>query len=104
MRALAQYPHTQVAELTSLGEEPRWDKRIFDKTVMLPFEDIMVPAPYDYDAFLRSSFGPDYMTPVKAPSEHGSLVFDTEHSYKEILPRIQREYRRSMWKRLLKKL
>ena len=56
MRALAQYPHTQVAELTSLGEEPRWDKRIFDKTVMLPFEDIMVPAPYDSDAFLRSSF------------------------------------------------
>lgn len=104
MRVLAQYPHTQVAELTSLGEEPRWDKRIFDKTVMLPFEDIMVPAPYDYDAFLRSSFGPDYMTPVKAPSEHGSLVFDTEHSYKEILPRLQREYRRSMWKRLLKKL
>ena len=104
MRALANYPHTQVAELTSLGEEPRWDKSIFDETVMLPFENLMVPAPKDYDAFLRSSFGPDYMTPIMAPSQHGSIVFDTEHSYKDILPQVQAEYRRSMWKRLVKKL
>lgn len=100
VRALANYPYSQVAELTSLGEEPRWDRRIFDETVMLPFEDMMVPAPSDYDAFLRSSFGSDYMTPIMAPTEHGVMVFDTEHSYQEILPQVRQDYRRSLFKRL----
>lgn len=104
VRGLARYPHTQVAELTSLGEEPRWDKEIFNETVMLPFEDIMVPAPGDYDAFLRNSFGPNYMTPVMAPTGHGVMVFDTEHSYKEILPQVRQDYRRSLFKRLRAKL
>lgn len=103
MRALAQYPHTKVGELTSLGEDILWDKRIFDQTVMLPFEHLMVPAPADYDGFLRTSFGPDYMTPVKAPSMHGSVVFSTEKSYRELLPEVQRSYRRSVLKRLFKK-
>lgn len=104
MRALSTYPHTKVAELTTLGERPRWDKSIFDETVMLPFEDMMVPAPKDYDAFLRESFGPDYMTPVMAGSEHGQLLFDTEHSYTELLPQVRRDYRRSMFSRLFRKL
>lgn len=106
MRTLAKYPHTKVGELTSLGEDILWDKSIFDETVMLPFEDLMVPAPKDYDAFLRQSFGDNYMTPVIAPSMHGAVVFDTERSYREILPRVQREYRLSaiqrLWKKLLK--
>ena len=51
---------------------------------MLPFEDMMVPAPIDYDKVLRTYYG-DYMTPVKAPSMHGNVVFYTERSYKEVL-------------------
>ena len=89
-----------MAELTSLGEDKLWDKSIFEETVMLPFEDLMVPAPKGWDAFLRVSFGDDYMTPIQAPSMHGEVVFDTERSYKEV----QREYRRSMWRRLKGKL
>lgn len=104
MRALAAHPHTHVAELTTLGEKIRWDKRIFNETVMLPFEDMMVPAPKDYDAFLRSSFGPNYMTPIQAPSMHGSVVFDTTRSYQDILPEAQRQYRKSALARLLKKI
>lgn len=56
----------------------------FRSTVMLPFEDMMVPAPIDYDKVLRTYYG-DYMTPVKAPSMHGNVVFDTKRSYKEVL-------------------
>ena len=50
----------------------------------LHFEDIMIPIPRDYDKILKIDFG-DYMTPVQAPTMHGSLLFDTERSYKEIL-------------------
>ena len=104
MRALARMPHTKVGELTSLGEDKLWDKSIFEDTVMLPFENLMVPAPKGWDAFLRVSFGDDYMTPIQAPSMHGEVVFDTERSYKEVLPEVQRDYRRSMWRRLKKKV
>ncbi|MBO6217078.1 MAG: LicD family protein [Prevotella sp.] len=104
MRALARMPHTKVGELTSLGEDKLWDKEIFAETVMLPFENLMVPAPKGWDAFLRVSFGDDYMTPIQAPSMHGEVVFDTERSYKEVLPEVQRDYRRSMWRRLKKKV
>ena len=104
MRKLASYPHTKVGELTSLGEDILWDKSVFDETVMLPFENLMVPAPKNFDAFLRTSFGPNYMTPVMAQSLHGTLVFDTEHSYKEILPRVRREFKQSLFKRLFKKM
>lgn len=104
MRALARMPHTKVGELTSLGEDKLWDREIFAETVMLPFENLIVPAPKGWDAFLRVSFGDDYMTPIQAPSMHGEVVFDTERSYKEVLPEVQRDYRRSMWRRLKKKV
>lgn len=104
MRALGRMPHTKVAELTTLGEKIVWDKSIFDKTVMLPFENIMVPAPYDYDAFLRETFGSNYMTPVQAPSMHGFVVFDTERSYTELLDSVKRDYKKSVFKRLKEKI
>lgn len=104
MRALARYPHTKVGELTVLGEDKLWDKSIFEETVMLPFENIMVPAPKRWDEFLRVSYGDDYMTPIQAPNMHGSVVFDTERSYKEVLPEVQKAYRQSMWRRLKEKI
>ena len=104
MRELGRMPHTKVAELTSLGEKIVWDKKIFEETVYLPFEHLKVPAPKDYDAFLRESFGPNYMTPVKAPSMHGSVVFDTERSYVELLPKVRKEYRNSAFRRLKEKI
>ena len=104
MRSLAAYPHTKVGELTSLGEDKLWNKHVFEATVMLPFENIMVPAPKGWDEFLRVSFGDDYMTPVKAPSMHGSVVFDTERSYREVLPEVRKAYRRSMLRRLFGKM
>lgn len=104
MRALSRMPHTKVAELTSLGEKIVWDKSIFEETIYLPFENLMVPAPKNYDAFLKESFGANYMTPIKAPSMHGKIVFDTEHSYLEVLPKVRREYNLSIFKRLRNKI
>lgn len=104
MRELGRMPHTKVAELTSLGEKIVWDKNIFNETIYLPFENISVPCPKSYDAFLRQTYGDNYMTPIKAPSMHGTVIFDTTKSYKELLPQVQKEYKGSAIKRLTNKL
>ncbi|MCR4957843.1 MAG: LicD family protein, partial [Prevotella sp.] len=49
-----------VAEICFSGYDFLLDKHIFDDTVMLPFENIEVPAPKDYDAFLRAVYGDSY--------------------------------------------
>lgn len=63
---------------------PRWYK----ETLWVPFEDIQIPIPADYDKVLKAQYG-DYMTPVKAPSMHGSVIFDTERPYTEVLKDIK---------------
>ena len=92
------------AELAFSGDDIMFPKHIFDRTLWMPFENISVPVPAEYDLFLRTQFGDDYMTPRQDPSYHGQLIFDTEKSYLQILPQVQREYRASALKRLLKKL
>jgi lipopolysaccharide cholinephosphotransferase len=92
------------AELAFSGDDIMFPKHIFNETVWIPFENISVPVPKEYDLFLRTQFGDDYMTPRQDPSYHGELVFDTEHSYTDLLPKVRKEYRSSVLKRLLKKL
>lgn len=53
-------------------------------TIMLPFEDMEMPVPIDYDKILRTQYG-DYMKPVKAPSNHGTMIVDLNKTYKESL-------------------
>lgn len=60
-------------------------RRWYETTKWLPFEDILMPVPGDYDSELRANFGDNYMTPVKASTMHGSVIFDTNKSYKESL-------------------
>ncbi len=68
----------------SLVFKSRLRREWFSDTVMMPFEDMMVPAPVGYDEILKTYYG-DYMTPVKAPTMHGNVMFDTDRSYKEVL-------------------
>jgi len=95
---------SKVAELSFSGDEIVFDKNIFDETVMLHFEDTEIPAVKDYNLFLRTQYGEDYMTPIKASSYHGSIVFDTERSYKEVLPEVRQSYCKSIFHRLKKKI
>lgn len=46
----------------------------YDQTVWMPFEHIQVPVPAGYDEVLRLQYG-DYMKPVKAPTQHGQMIF-----------------------------
>lgn len=52
----------------------------FEKTVMLPFEGIMVPAPKGWDHVLTVNYGDDYMTPKQMPTGHGKFIYDTSHA------------------------
>lgn len=93
-----------LAELSFSGDSIMFPKHIFDETVWLDFENIKVPVPKEYDLFLKTQYGDNYMLPIKAPTYHGELVFDTERSYMEIIPRVRKDYRKSVLKRLWSKI
>ena len=60
-------------------------KEWYSETVYLPFEDILMPLPKEYDKILKLQYG-DYMTPVKAPSYHGGFwALTADKSYQECL-------------------
>lgn len=63
-------PGRQVARLAATVEHQIYDAEWFERTVYLPFENIMVPAPADYDKVLKVLFG-NYMVPVRTGSMHG---------------------------------
>lgn len=80
--------------------EEKW----YAETLYKKFEDILIPVPKDYDNILNTQYG-DYMTPVKEPTMHGRyLVLDTNHSYKEYLPKLRKEHRWDGLKEWLKKI
>lgn len=69
----------------------RFKRSIFDMTIMVPFEDRLIPVPVGYDEFLTSQYG-DYMTPVQAPSLHGNdITIDVHRSYMEYLPELRKK-------------
>mgnify|MGYP004459648757 CR=1 FL=1 len=53
----------------------------FEKLEMVDFEFIQIPIFKNYDRNLRNIYGEQYMIPVKANSEHGGLILDTDNSY-----------------------
>ena len=93
-----------VGELSFSGKSLVYNKHIYDQTVWLDFEDIKVPAPVGWDEYLRVQYGDNYMTPMKDPTLHGNLVIDAYRDYREVLPEVQKDYRRSALKRVWSKL
>lgn len=76
---------TELMAHLSLNYRVRIKNRSFyEQTEYLAFENIKIPVPGDYDKVLTIDFG-DYMTPVCEPTMHGTLLFDTEKSYTDIL-------------------
>lgn len=62
-------------------EKHIWQRSWFERCKTVPFNDISVQIPEEYDALLRQEYG-DYMTPVITPSDHGNLkIIDIERSY-----------------------
>lgn len=94
----------RVGELSFSGTELIHPKNIYDETVWLDFEDVKVPAPADWDSFLKNQYGNNYMTPVKCETMHGHLIIDVHRDYREVLPEVQKEYNKSLFKRLIRKI
>ncbi|MBP5236164.1 MAG: LicD family protein [Clostridia bacterium] len=64
------------------NEKMTWPRKIFLDLVELPFEDIKIWCPSDYDTYLKIQYG-DYMTPVKGTQIHTGVVFDAHVPYKD---------------------
>jgi len=46
------------------------DAEYFNDTISIPFENILISVPLEYDKVLKVSFGEDYMVPQMKPSSH----------------------------------
>lgn len=68
-----------------------WDKRVFFGSVIyLPFENITVPAPAEFDLYLKTSFG-DYRQFVKEGSaQHETTIFDADKPFSYYLEKIDK--------------
>ena len=77
------------------------EKSWYASTIYMNFEDIKMPVPIGWDNILKIQFGENYMKPVHVGSMHGEVIFDTEHSYLELLPKLRRMYILRRWKRFL---
>ena len=83
------------------------EKKWYSGTIYMPFEDMQLPVPKDYDLILKTQYG-DYMKPVKAPTVHGNyVVLDAEKSYQEHLHILRKQHMWDKWKtriQIMKKL
>lgn len=66
-------------------------KEWYKETLLLPFENILMPVPIGYDNALKTQYGEDYMIPRKAPSLHGTVVFDTKRDYRQVIKELRRK-------------
>lgn len=56
-------------------------KEDFDNLVLVDFEFLKIPIFKKYDRNLKLLYGNNYMTPVHAKDEHGSVIFDVDKPY-----------------------
>ena len=89
LRSVPITPEGQIALLSFYSHYPvikTYQTHWFDKTILMPFENICLPVPMEYDKILTCQYG-DYMTPVIAPNEHGNIaMLDLHCSYESYLP------------------
>lgn len=94
------HDHNYISFISFYYELNRYlrDKHWYDETIYLPFEDIMMPVPKDYDKILSLQYG-NYMKPVQSPTMHGEFaILDPNNSYLTYLPRLRKEHKWDNWK------
>ena len=68
-------------------------KEWYNDTVLLPFEDLMMPVPEEYHFILEKQYG-DYMTPKNSPGYHSFWKLDADSSYKNYIHTLKHSQRR----------
>lgn len=73
-----------LAIFTHYNRYQLFDKRDFESTVLLDFENLKLPAPKGYKRCLEMSMGKDYMKypPLEKRKPHHKGIFNTDYSYK----------------------
>lgn len=74
------------------GKRALYDRKDYDETIYVDFENLKLPVPIGYKHVLEMYFGEDYMIPKQIPSGHGSVYFDSNKSYKYYIPILRRQY------------
>lgn len=81
-----EYVHNHVHQLVT--NIPVLDRDVYDHTVMLPFENIMIPAPANYDVVLKSYYG-DWHKLVRGKSCHEGTIMSVDIPYKKMLEEVE---------------
>ncbi len=68
-------------------EIPSVKREWYSEVVYLPFENMMVPAPAEYEKYLKCRYG-DYMAPVQAPNMHDGIFLDPETPYTKYINKL----------------
>ena len=61
----------------------------YNRQCWIPFEDMLLPAPYDAHQVLLHYFGRTYMVPQHLPTQHGQRYLDATRPYPEVLEELQ---------------
>lgn len=85
LRSVKPMSHGNVCEISFKHNYPLMQIDDFGEPVLVDFEYMKMPVPPNSHRLLELQFGSDYMTPKQVPTEHGSMNFDVERSYKEHL-------------------
>lgn len=86
-----EHNYTQKVGVTSYTpgyKKYTWDRRIFEKTVELPFEDRTISAPHLYEERLTVQYG-NWRKIIKNSANHSTLHFSSDISYKDYLKRLK---------------
>ncbi|MBQ0083541.1 MAG: LicD family protein [Clostridiales bacterium] len=89
-KASKSYNNTECKRVSVVSTFPNEGKRLwtqkseYENIIYMPFENITVPIPANYDKMLTDVYK-DWRTPKHVNSSHGGVIFDTEKSYKEYL-------------------
>ena len=76
-------------------ENAIWDRKLFEETIEVPFEYLMITVPKEYDSVLTKIYG-DWRTPMRVDDidnnsfMHSGTFFDTEKSYEYYLPEYEK--------------
>ncbi len=94
-RASKKYSNTKGRSVTHMaGNEDgtyHFNKEWFDSSILLPFENISLPVPVNYDAVLKTMFGADYMTPIcSITHDYPFYKKQTEALKKSLVDRVKR--------------
>lgn len=104
-KCLKRYDDGTHHRVSSLSFRYIMNKDWYSHTDYIQFEYISIPVPSDYDMILKVFYGNDYMTPVKAASDHGCFwVLDPDVDYHHYLPEQKRIFRNNKMKNRMRKV